>query len=91
MHILICELLSGCPSVDAPPVRLLRTTLLQPLVDTPTLEERHDVVDYFLGNETLFFDLSSCLSKMGDLEVMYDSFLLSVGSLGVDSHPVTSH
>ena len=54
--------------------RLLRTTLLQPSVDIPTLLMRQESVQRFLEDERLFFDTAKLLSQMPDLEHLIAQF-----------------
>lgn len=48
--------------------RLLRRWLLLPLVDVQAIENRLDMVAFFLTNETLLTELKSLLKNIGDLE-----------------------
>ena len=43
--------------------RLLRSTLISPLTDLATIEQRHDAVEMLLSNEKIFFSLKYLLPK----------------------------
>ena len=48
---------------------------MQPLSHLETIKLRLDTIEFLLSNETLFFDLSHLLSKFGDIDRLYLSFV----------------
>ncbi|CAO3606962.1 unnamed protein product [Cunninghamella echinulata] len=48
--------------------RLLRSTILQPCTDLPTIHSRLDAVEELLKYETYFFTLKSHLKKLSDMD-----------------------
>lgn len=48
--------------------RLLRRWLNQPLLDVAAIQQRHDLVEYFIVNTSTRLELRELLREMGDLE-----------------------
>ncbi len=48
--------------------RLLRQWLAMPIIDRAALNERYDIVEYFIHNEDILEQLRGLISEVGDLE-----------------------
>ncbi|GMH52272.1 hypothetical protein TL16_g01196 [Triparma laevis f. inornata] len=59
---------------------LLRSNLTAPLVSSSTIEARLDLVDSFLGDEILFYDVLELLQRLPDLEKMLGGLVLKPAS-----------
>ncbi|GMH54895.1 hypothetical protein TrST_g3702 [Triparma strigata] len=60
---------------------LLRSNLTAPSVSSSTIEARQDLVDSFLGDEILFYDVLELLQRLPDLEMMLGGLVVKPSSV----------
>ena len=62
----LVEVMDKCSSPMG--ARMLRTWLSMPVMDIKELDARYDVVQYFVDNQSVLYDLQRMIGDIGDLE-----------------------